>query len=174
MPTSIALRDAVSRSNLPASEKTHIRRYWESIAPRASALAARVQRGLGISGHVARTGTQALRAGGEAVLLGGALGVVDAKLAGGLDYTATLGSNSVTVPIDLVAGIAGFGASMVPSLAVVSEDLNRLGVVGTASYAQRQAKAWAQGAPGSGSGGAAPASTAHGEDAVLAWAAEQG
>ena len=122
MPTSLALRDAVERSHLPASEKTHIRRYWESIAPRASALAARVQHGLGISSHVVHKGTEVLRAGGEAALLGGALGVLDAKLAGGLDYPVNV-FGGINVPIDLVSGLAGFGASMAPSLAKVSEDL---------------------------------------------------
>ncbi len=173
MPTSLALRDAVERSHLPASEKTHIRRYWESIAPRASALAARVQHGLGISSHVVHKGTEVLRAGGEAALLGGALGVLDAKLAGGLDYPVNV-FGGINVPIDLVSGLAGFGASMAPSLAKVSEDLSRAGVVGTASYAQRQAKAWASNAASAAGGAAAPASTAHGEDAVLAWAQQQG
>jgi hypothetical protein len=174
MATSLALRDAVASSRISPSEKTHIRRYWESIAPRASALAARVQRGLGISSHVARTGTQALRAGGEAVLLGGALGVLDGKLAGGLDQQVNL-FGGFTVPIDAAAGVAGFAASMVPSLAPVSEDLCRVGVVGAASYAQRQAKAWAQNAAGAGAGtGAGGATGVHGEDEVLRWAQSQG
>ena len=172
MPTSLALRESVNRSHVPLSEKLHIRRYWESIAPRASALAARAQSALGISSHVAHKGTEALRSLGEAAIVGGTLGVIDGKLAGGLDQQVNL-FGGFTVPIDAVAGAAGFIGSMIPSLDKVSGDLCRVGVVGAASYAQRQAKAWVTNAAAAPAAGGATTGV-HGEDAVLSWAQSQG
>jgi len=167
VPHSLAVLDSVHRSNLPHSEKSAIRRFYEKLAPRASGAMSSIGHKLGMSRHVVVSGTHVLRAGGEAALVGAALGVLDAKV--GLDVNVPIGAG-YKAPIDGLGGLVAFGASMVPALETVSEDLNRVGVIGVASYAQRQAKQWASNAASTPVPGV---SGEFGDDPVLAWAAKQ-
>ena len=183
MPHSLAVLDSVRSSNLPHSEKTAIRRFYEKLAPRAhssvgSAMSSvqstvtSLGQKVGLSHHVAVKGTHALRAGGEALILGGALGALDAKLGtpgkSGLDVNVPVGAG-YSVPIDGVLGVVGMVASAVPALDIISDDARTAGIIGIASWSQRQAKEWVNKTPTSPS-----VQGEYGEDPVLAWASKQG
>ena len=182
MPHSLAVLDSVRDSGLPHSEKTAIRRFYDRLAPighrassmaasvgsSASSMAASVGSKLGLGHHTVVSGTRVLRAGGEALIVGGAIGALDAQL-GGLDVNVPVGGG-FSVPVDGAAGVLAYGASMVQALDGVSEDLERVGTIGVASWAARQAKTWVAAKK------SAPASSTNGEfgeDAVLKWAASQ-
>ena len=178
MTHSLAVMDSVRRSNLPNHEKSSIQRFYDNLTKRASGLSTSVGEKLGMARHSISAGSQAVRRGGEALLVGGALGALDAQLGkgdptkSGLDVNINVGSG-YNLPIDAAVGVAGFLASMAPSLAKAEDDLQTVGVIGVASWSQRMTKGWVaarQGAAPAG-GGSAPAGV-HG-DPVLDWAASQ-
>lgn len=181
MPTSDLVLRSVDSSSLPHSEKTAIRRFYEKIAPRAHSMAATVQSKLGISSHTAVKGTEALRSLSEGLAVGAGLGLLDAKV--GLDVKVPfVGDGSYTLPADAVLSGAAYIASLVGSLSPVADDLQRVGLVGAASWAQRSAKSWAGAtatAPAASTtsttpaSGTTPAAGEFGQDDVLAWARQQ-
>lgn len=94
MSTSMVL-DAVSSSNLPAPEKkTAIRKLYEAMTGQTQIAAV---------SH-AREGFQVVRSAGEAAIIGGLLGYIDAEH--GLDY------GNKKIPIDGVISGLGFAASV--------------------------------------------------------------
>lgn len=87
--------------------------------------------------HVQAAG-EALRGGGEALLVGGTLGAIHAKLPGGLDMKIGTGANIHQIPIDGAIGAMGlimgvFGAQM-----EVGKDLQNAGAAATAIFAFRK------------------------------------
>lgn len=179
MPDHLAVLDHVSSSNLPRHEKTAIRRFYERLAPRAGGLVSSTAAKLGLGPHTVVTAVEVVRATGEALLIGGAFGALDSQLGNapgksGLDVNVPVGTG-YNVPIDAAVGIAGMGLSMINGLDKVSEDMNRVGVIGLASWAQRQAKSWMQTRSSASTVPAALPATAvaHGEfaeDPILSWA----
>jgi hypothetical protein len=179
-----SMHDAVDRSSLPHSEKTAIRRFYEKMgghvsrashqishgASQASSMLNKAGAAIGLGPSTVVKATHVLRAGGEAIVVGAALGAIDQKN-GGLDVTVPIGSG-YKLPVDAVTGGVAFLASMVGALEPVSEDLNRIGVIGTASFAARKTKEWMSGAAAG--GGSNVGGEFAGEDEVLAWAAKQG
>ncbi len=176
------LARSVDHYNLPSHEKSAIQRFYDRISGKASHAYAAVGSKLGMARHSVTEGAQSIRKGGEALVVGGLLGAVDAQLGksdptkSGLDLNVPVGAG-YNLPIDGAVGVAGFVASMVPAMGKVAEDLQTVGIVGVASWSQRQVKAWVQ---GKNAAGALPASAAapgaHGEfggDPVLEWAARQ-
>ena len=114
--------DSIQSSNIPRREKSMIRKWAEKIGVRLP----------GVSRKNAYDAVEAVRAGGEAVLTGGALGAINAHT--GLDYKTKDGH---TVPLDAVGGaIALVGsAAMGNDLAT---DVRNIGTVavGVASFRQ--------------------------------------
>jgi hypothetical protein len=177
VPNSALVLDSVRRSHAPSSEKSAIQRFYDNLTHRGSGLATSVGQKLGMARHSISAGTQAIRKGGEAVLVGGLLGAVDAQLSkddpskSGLDYPVNIGGG-YNVPIDGALGGLAMLASLAPQLAKGEEDLQTVGVVGLASWAQRQAKGWVQAKQGAAPSAPAAGAGVHG-DPVLDWAASQ-
>jgi hypothetical protein len=73
---------------------------------------------------------QGLRAGGESLLVGGALGAAHAHLKGGLDFKG--------VPIDAVAGIAGLIGGTLGADEEIGRDLANAGAAALAVFAFRK------------------------------------
>ena len=165
--------DSVDHSTLPSSEKSAIRRFYEKIAPRAQAAVYSAGHKVGLSTHTITRGAGVLRSMSETAIVAGGLGVLDAKV--GLDVNVPIGGG-FKVPVDGLASLMAFGASLHPAVASVAEDLDRVGIITGASWAQRTAKEWASGASSApaATSTAPAASTASGEDQVLSWARQQG
>lgn len=178
MAHSLAVMDSVRRSNLPDREKSSIQRFYDNLTRRASGISTTVGEKLGMARHSISAGSQAVRRGGEAILVGGGLGALDAQLSkgdptkSGLDVNVAVGSG-YNLPIDAAVGVAGFLASMAPSLAKAEDDLQTVGVIGVASWAQRMTKGWVAGRQAAGGGGSSPAPAGMGADPILDWASQQ-
>jgi hypothetical protein len=177
MAHGLAVMHSVHRSNLPSSEKSAIQRFYDKLSGRGSALATSIGSKVGMAKHSVTEGMQSLRSGGEAVIVGGALGALDAQLSksdpskSGLDYPVSIGSG-YNVPLDGGVGVLAFLASMAPQLAKFSGDLQTVGIVGVASWAQRQTKQWVAGASAAPSAPTSAPAGVHG-DPILDWAANQ-
>jgi hypothetical protein len=119
---------SIGQSNLPPEKKSLIRRWYDQVTGGVSSLAA--QR---VSGHVRETG-HVIRSGGEALITGAALGMIDADM--GLDVKG--------VPIDgLVAG-AGFLACiyMAHDPYGICADMRNIGSDALTVLSYRKSKAW--------------------------------
>src|SRR5277367_2983974 len=175
------LSRSVEHYNLPSHEKSAIQRFYDRISGKASHAYSAVGSKLEMARHSVTEGAQSIRKGGEAFVVGGLLGAVDAQLGkgsatSGLDVNVAVGAG-YNLPIDGAVGVAGFVASMVPAMGKVAEDLQTVGIVGVASWSQRQVKGWVQqkqtAAPLPAAGAAAGAHGEFGGDPVLDWAARQ-
>ena len=93
----LAVMSAVESSNIPASKKSFIRRYYESAMSHGG-------RGMERAKRTLIGGAQVLRQGGESAVVGAGLGALDVELPTGLD--AHVGG--VSIPIDALASAARF------------------------------------------------------------------
>lgn len=123
------LMQSVESSNLAPSEKSQMRKWYD-----------RMQNGgyVARAKHHATEGAQAVRAGGEALLIGGMLGLADAELKNGLDVP--VGANH-QIPLDGLIGVAGLVASVLPGPGeFVGRDLQNAGTVGLGIFSYRKTK----------------------------------
>jgi hypothetical protein len=157
---------AIESSNLPSHHKSSIRKWLDRATGGA---------GLGrAKAHALATG-HVLRQGGEAVLVGGALGAIKAERAEGLDIKGKM-------PIDGIAGAAFLAASIGVANHEVSTDLRNAGSNALTVFAFRKSEQYFLNRKGMGApppaaavpgpaagGGAAPAAAGdYGEDPIVA------
>lgn len=128
MAGEMAILGAVEQSNIPSRQKSLIRRYYESALGHGGAGLSRVKK------HVTG-GAQALRQGGESVVIGAALGALHVELPTGLD--AHVG-NSPAIPVDGVLAVAGLGAAVLMAHENVSDDLRNAGAAAATVFAFRK------------------------------------
>jgi hypothetical protein len=169
--SNLAVLGAVESSNIPARQKSLIRRYYDKAMGSGSSSLARAKR------HVIG-GAQVIRQGGESALVGAALGALAVELPTGLDVHV---GSSPAIPVDAVVAAVGLGASVLLAHENVSDDLRNAGAAAATVFAYRKshdyfaAKAVAKGiTPGSavhaaataasaGASSASPAAIAHGD-----------
>lgn len=113
-------------SNLPASQKSAIRRMYEKIG--GSSAMGRVRSHAMATGH-------AVRQGGESLVVGGILGYAHQELKGGLDIDI---QGKVKVPLDGVVAVAGLGASVFMAGEEIAPDLRNAGAAAAAILAFRK------------------------------------
>ena len=120
--------DAIESSNIPAREKSLIRRYWDNARGGGS-------RGLARVGRHLRGGAQVLRQGGESAIVGAALGALHVELPTGLD--AHVGS-SPPIPVDAVVAVAGLGGAILMAHDAYSDDMRNAGAAAATVFAFRK------------------------------------
>lgn len=113
-------------SNLPATQKSAIRRMYERVG--GSASMGRVR------SHAAATG-HAIRQGGESLLVGGLLGAAAVELKGGLDVDI---QGKVKIPIDGVVALAGIAGSVIMAGEEFAPDLRNAGSAAASILAFRK------------------------------------
>ncbi len=116
---------SMAQSGLPAKEQGAIRRWFERVKDGNTEQSKMALAKL----HVKAAG-EGLRSGGEALLVGGALGAIHAQLPGGLDYKK--------VPVDAVAGAVLLAAGAVGAQMEVGKDLQNAGAAALAVFAFRK------------------------------------
>jgi hypothetical protein len=119
LPTGMTVGE-LEKSNMPPAQKTALRRWWD-----ANKDSKMTQAKL----HVAAAG-QGVRAGGEALFVGGALGAVHAMSPTGLDVKK--------VPLDAVGGALAIVASIGMAHTEVGSDLRNAGTTALGIYAFRK------------------------------------
>lgn len=126
MPDDLALQE-IARSNIPDTKKTAIMRFYE-----------RMGGGVGIKKHVGET-AQGIRQGGESLIMGGLLGVIEAEH-GSLDVQV----QGKTVSIDGLLFALGIGGSIVMANdpTGLSSDIRNLASASGAIFAYRKSKEW--------------------------------
>ena len=125
----LAVMSAVESSNIPASKKSFIRRYYESAMSHGG-------RGMERAKRTLIGGAQVLRQGGESAVVGAGLGALDVELPPGLD--AHVGG--VSIPIDAVVAAAGLGGSVLLAHEAVSDDLRNAGASALSVFSFRQTR----------------------------------
>ena len=151
----LSVLDHVAQSNLPAEKKTSIRRFFEKMTGGVLSTSNAV-------GHVSAAGS-AVREGGESLLIGAGLGLLDAEK--GLDYT--IGNNKV--PIDGVLAAAGLLGSI--ALANhplgIAPDLRHAGSLSLAILTFRKTKEWRENSKKPIPGAHGEGQTGFGDDPIL-------
>jgi hypothetical protein len=115
----------IEHSNIPHTEKSAIRRWYDKVHS---------------GGHLARAkkhvaaGGNTIRQGGEALMVGGILGAVSAKLPNGLDANV----RGKSVPIDAIVAVAGLGLGVVAAHEEFGQDLTNAGATAMAIFAFRK------------------------------------
>lgn len=156
----LSVLDHVAQSNIPVEKKTSIRRFFErmtgGVVSSSNAL-----------GHVSATGA-ALREGGESLLVGGGLGLLDAEK--GLDFT--IGNNKV--PVDGVIAAAGLIGSIVMANHPlgIAPDLRHAGSLSLAILTYRKTKEWRENSKKAPPGAHGEGHAGFGDDPILKIAAE--
>lgn len=117
----------IQSSNLPSSQKSAIRRLYESMGGSGSALD-RVR-------AAAVTSGEAIRQGGESVVVGAVLGAAHVYLPQGLNMKV---GQKVNVPIDAAAGALLMGAAVLMSDEPVAEDLRNAGASALSVFSFRK------------------------------------
>ena len=119
--------DSLAKSNMPAAHKSAIRRWYESniAGDGPAALAARAKL------H-AQAAVENVRAGGESLMVGGALGALAATH--GLDYKA----GSTALPIDAAAGVAALATAAAMAHTPFAGDARTAGVTALGIFAFRK------------------------------------
>jgi hypothetical protein len=115
--------DNLAKAGLPAQTKTSIRQFYEQHL-------ANGRDPIALAKLHANAAGQGLRAGGEAILVGGVLGAAHAHLRGGLDVKK--------VPIDAVAGVLGIVAGTFAAQEEVGKDLANAGAACLAVFSFRK------------------------------------
>lgn len=115
---------SLAQSNMPPAQKTAIRRWYESTMAGNGHQAVLARAKL----H-AQAGIENVRAGGEALIVGGALGAVAATH--GLDYQKK-------VPIDAAVGITALAASAVMAHTPFAGDARNAGITALGIFAFRK------------------------------------
>jgi hypothetical protein len=139
----------IAQSNMPdATKKSAIRKWYDGLTGGATSLVRDK-----VSGHV-REGGHVIRQSGEAVIMGGLLGIVDAEV--GLDFKG--------FPIDGIVAALGMGASiyMAHDPYGISADMRNIGSDALAILTYRKSKAWRE------KGKAGSHTTITGEDPIAA------
>jgi len=177
MPSDLAVIDSVQRSNLPASEKSAIARFYDRLT-RARGASSMARSAFGGLGQTATKGVTALRYGGEGLVVGGLLGALDGTLSkdptkSGLDVHVPIGASGIDVPVDAIVGATALGASMLGAVDSVSGDLHTVGAVAIASWSQRMTRDWVRGRQSTATGAAGSTAAIVSGDPVLDWAARQ-
>lgn len=122
--TEHAMLRHVESSNLPHAEKSMFRKYFDRMS----------------GGHMARAkkhvaaGGNTIRQGGGALMVGGILGAISAKLPNGLDANV----RGKTVPVDALVAVAGLGLGVVAAHEEFGQDLTNAGATATGIFAFRQ------------------------------------
>lgn len=123
VPSTITF-DSLASSNMPPAAKSSIRRWYESSQGPGGG------NPIALAKLHAKSAGEGLRAGGESLLIGGALGAFHAKSATGLDVKK--------VPIDAVVGAMGLVAGTMLAQEEVGKDLQNAGAAALAVYAFRK------------------------------------
>lgn len=109
-------------SNLPPAQKSAIRRWYEHVQSGSGAMArAKI--------HAAAAGN-AIRAGGESLLVGGLLGALSVELPTGLDYKK--------VPIDAAGGALALAAGVAMAHEEFGADLRNAGACALGIFGYRK------------------------------------
>ncbi len=87
--------------------------------------------------HVKAAG-EGVRAGGEALLVGGTLGAIHQRLPGGLDLKVGAGANIQQIPLDAVVGVLGLVGGAVGAQMDVGKDLQNVGSTALGIFAFRK------------------------------------
>lgn len=123
VPSTITF-DSLANSNMPPAQKSAIRRWYDSsMGPGGGNKVALAKL------HVKAAG-EAIRAGGESLLVGGALGALHQKSATGLDIKK--------VPVDAAAGAVLLLAGVLGAQEEVGKDLANAGAACMAVFAFRK------------------------------------
>jgi hypothetical protein len=126
---------SLEKSGAPRSEVSAIKRWYDrTLANQGNTVESKIALA---KLHVKAAG-EGLRAGGESLLIGGALGAVHAKLPGGLDMKVGTGANIQQVPIDAVVGVLGLVGGAVGAQMDVGKDLQNAGSAALAIFAFRK------------------------------------
>lgn len=153
-PTTLAFH-SIAQSNLPGEKKTAIRRFFERVT--GSALTPEVHKAV----SVAAEGGQLIRQDGEALIVGGLLGLADAE--GKLDV-----GKDDKIPIDgVVAGLTAGAALLTAGHPLgLSTDLRNVSSIALGILTFRKTKKWREEKKGS-AGLSSVTPSAHG-DPILA------
>jgi len=130
IPSTITF-DSLAQSNMPAEHKSAIRRWYDSASgPGGGSPLALAKL------HMKAAG-EGLRAGGESLLVGGALGALHAKLPTGLDMKPSA-SSTKGVPVDAVVGVLGLVGGTFAAQEEYGKDLANAGAAALAVFAFRK------------------------------------
>ncbi len=126
VPTGITY-DSLAKSGLPSPVKSQVRQWYErTLANGGDSYESKIA----LAKLHARAAGEGIRAGGEALLVGGVLGAAHAHLRGGLDVRK--------VPIDAVAGVLGIVAGTFAAQEEVGKDLANAGAAALAVFSFRK------------------------------------
>jgi putative hemolysin len=119
--------DSLAKSNMPAAQKSAIRRWYENniAADGAQGAIARAKMHASVA-------VENVRAGGEALIVGGGLGALAATH--GLDYKA----GTASVPIDASLGIAALATSAAMAHTPFAGDARNAGITALGVFAFRK------------------------------------
>jgi hypothetical protein len=119
--------NSIAQSNLPVSQKSFLMRAYEEAS--GSSISPRTLEAAKLHGMSA---LEAVRAGGEAFVVGASVGILDAILPGGLDVKA----GGFKVPMDGVAAVLAYAGSVGSAAHAGSTDAKNIGtaLMGIASY----------------------------------------
>lgn len=115
----------LSEAGAPAGQVSALRRWYESAKGGSNAVARAKL-------HAAAAG-EGLRQGGESLLVGGALALVDTHMVNGLDAGGK-------VPIDAVVGVAGLLGGAAMAHTGYGSDLRNAGAAGLAIFGYRKTR----------------------------------
>lgn len=115
---------SLANSNMPAEQKSAIRRWYESsMGPGGGNTYA-------LAKLHAKAGLEGVRSGGEAIVTGSILGTMHAMLPTGLDVKK--------VPMDAVLGVAGLAAGAVLAQEEIGPDARNVGAAALSIFAFRK------------------------------------
>lgn len=118
---------SVESSNLPASQKSAIRRWYEGVS--GSGALSRAKK------HVEGT-VNVVRGGGEAAITGAALGALNSALPHGLDVP--IANGKFAVPVDGVVAAAGLAGAIAFAHEEYGTDARNIGMSAAAVFAFRK------------------------------------
>lgn len=163
------MADRLVYSSYGGGSKSAIRKWYEAMVPS--------------SRHMERAklsltaGGEALRGGGEGLVVGGILGAIHASMPTGLDVKVPVGGKSWIVPTDALLALVALGGSAaapsVDGLASVGTELRNTGVAAAGVFAFRKTGDWISAKRAAAGKPAYSALSAHGENGSI-WSADAG
>jgi hypothetical protein len=131
MASTAMVLDSLEHSNLPAREKSQIRKWVDNVSGGIKRYGGKAKT------HLQETG-QVMRGGGEALLVGGLLGAAHAELKTGLDVKV----GKARVPVDGVVAVVGLGGAVLSAGNEFATDLRNSGQDALAILSFRKTHDW--------------------------------
>jgi hypothetical protein len=120
----------IESSNLPAAQKSNLRRWVERV--QGNGIMARAEKHLGAGAH-------AVRQGGESVIVGAALGAIEGQH-GTLDISLSKTKPQMVLPADAAVGAVGLIAGVLFAHEEYGTDLRNAGAAGAAIFSYRKTR----------------------------------